>query len=80
MEQLRAGGLTALLQLKNPHSGLYGDLIRAIRDNRPPLADGWSGRQAVELVLAIYQSAKQHQPVTLPVQDFSLAEMHNYFT
>ena len=80
MEQLHSGGLKTLIQLKNPHSGLYGDLIRAIRENRPPLADGWSGRQAVELVLAIYQSAKQRQPVTLPVQDFSLAEMQNYFS
>ena len=79
VEKLREGGLPALLQLKNPHSGLYGDFIRAIRDDRQPLADGESGRAAVELVLAIYQSARTNRPVLLPVRDFTLADMKGYF-
>lgn len=75
----RDGGLPAILQLKNPHSALYGDLIKAIRSGRPPVADGESGRAAVELVLAIYQSAKEGRTVTLPVESFTLSEMNGYF-
>jgi UDP-N-acetyl-2-amino-2-deoxyglucuronate dehydrogenase len=77
--KLREGGLPALLQLKNPHSGLYGDLIRAIREDRAPIADGESGRAAVELVLAIYQSARTKRPAALPVRDFTLDDMRGYF-
>jgi UDP-N-acetyl-2-amino-2-deoxyglucuronate dehydrogenase len=78
-EKLREGGLPALLQLKNPHSALYGDLVRSIREGGEPLADGMSGRQAVELILAIYQSALTARPVSLPVRDFTLDEMKGYF-
>lgn len=78
-EQWREGGLKAILQLKNPHSGLYGDLIRAIREGRAPVADGESGRAAVELVLAIYRSALEKQPVTLPLQDFTIDKMKGFF-
>ena len=78
-ETLRQGGLSALLRMKNPHSGLYGDLIRAIRETRAPLADGRSGRDAVELVLAIYQSAKLGHPVRLPIESFTLQDMRDYF-
>ncbi len=77
--QWQKGGFKALMQLKNPHSGLYGNLIGAIRENRQPLADGLSGRNAVELVLAVYQSAKQKQPVNLPVQEFSIMDMEGFF-
>jgi predicted dehydrogenase len=74
----RQGGWTALLQLKNPHSALYADLAAAIRAGREPLADGLSGRQAVEQVLAIYASARYQQTVRLPVADFSLADLKDY--
>ncbi|MEA4890314.1 MAG: Gfo/Idh/MocA family oxidoreductase [Clostridiaceae bacterium] len=79
LAEWRRGGLGALLQLKNPHSGLYGDLIAAIRENRAPLADGGAGLAAVEMVLAIYQSARLKRTVTLPVDDFSLADMRGFF-
>jgi UDP-N-acetyl-2-amino-2-deoxyglucuronate dehydrogenase len=78
-DKWREGGLAAILQLKNPHSGLYGDFVRAIRAGRPPLADGQSGRDAVELVLAIYQSAKEGRTVQLPLQGFTLSEMQDFF-
>ncbi len=78
-DQWRTGGLAALMQLKNPHSGLYGDLLQAIRAGRAPLADGRAGRQAVELILAIYQSARTGQTVSLPVREFTLEEMKGYF-
>ena len=75
----REGGLPALIQLKNPHSALYGDLLRAIRTGQNPLADGESGRSAVELVLAIYQSAKTGRSALLPVDNFTLEEMNGFF-
>ncbi len=75
----RQGGIKAFLQLKNPHSGLLGDWIAAVNKKAVPLASGQSGRQAVELVLAIYQSAKTATQVRLPVQDFSLQDMRGYF-
>lgn len=75
----REGGLGAIKQLTNAHSGLYGDLIRAIRTRTAPLADGESGRAAVELVLAIYESAKTGRTIPLPVQNFTLEDMRDYF-
>lgn len=78
-ETWRREGLAGFLRLKNPHSGLYKDMINAIRDNRQPLADGQSGAAAVELVLAIYRSARENRPIRLPVEDFSLADMQDYF-
>lgn len=67
------------IRLKNPHSGLYRDFIQSIRQDRPPLADGRSGRSAVELVLAIYRSALEKQPVQLPLGAFHLTGMKGFF-
>jgi UDP-N-acetyl-2-amino-2-deoxyglucuronate dehydrogenase len=75
----RQGGLRAFLGLRNPHIGLYRDLIQAIRSNRAPLADGRSGRDAVELILAIYKSAREQKAVTLPLQGFSILDMAGFF-
>ncbi len=77
--RFKHGGIQAIIQLKNPHSGLYGDVIQAIQNKKKPLADDRSGRDAVEMVLAVYQSAKSKLPVKLPLQDFSLADMTGYF-
>lgn len=76
---LKSGGLKAFVQLKNPHSGLLGDLIDAIRNNRTPLASGRSGRDALEHVLAIYKSASSNSKAVLPIGDFELAMMKQYF-
>ncbi len=76
---LKSGGIKAFVQLKNPHSGLLGDLIEAVQQDREPLASGRSGRDALELVLAIYQSALNNKKASLPVADFELAMMMNYF-
>lgn len=42
------------------------DMIDAVRDNRAPLITGREGRDAVEIVLAIYESARTGQEVVLP--------------
>ncbi len=79
-QTLRMAGLSGLKQLANPHSGLLGDLIAAIKDNREPLASGQSGREAVALVLAIYQSALEKRTVNLPLKDFDLQRMQQFFS
>lgn len=47
------------------HAALFRDMLEAIRDNRPPAIDGVEGRRSVELILAIYESAKTGKKITL---------------
>ena len=49
------------------HTPLYRDMIEAIQNDRPPYVDGEAGMRALELVLAIYQSAATGRPVSLPL-------------
>ena len=49
------------------HTPLYRDMIEAIQNDRPPSVDGEAGMRALELVLAIYQSAATGRPVALPL-------------
>ena len=44
------------------------DFVDAIRKDRPAAVDGAEGRKAVEIVLAIYQSAATGKRVTLPLK------------
>ena len=62
----------------NGHQALYADMIGAIRENRPPYVDARAGRAAVELILAIYKSARTGRPVSLPLGDFSAKEMEGF--
>ena len=50
------------------HTPLYADVIDAIKNNRKPYVDAEAGRRALELVLAIYQSAATGEPVKLPLE------------
>jgi UDP-N-acetyl-2-amino-2-deoxyglucuronate dehydrogenase len=47
------------------HARQLGDFVQAIETGRPPLVDGREGRRAVEIILAIYRSAKTGQTVAL---------------
>ena len=49
----------------NSHALQIADMIRAIRENGPPLVDGYAGRQPVEIILSIYESARTRREVTL---------------
>ena len=49
------------------HTPLYADMIDAINTNRQPYIDAQAGRNALELVLAIYQSAFTRKSVQLPL-------------
>lgn len=57
------------------HTPLYGDVTEAIRRNCRPYVDGEAGRRALELVLAIYRSAKEGKPIKLPMSDFSTMDL-----
>lgn len=53
------------------HTPLYRDVIEAIQQNREPYVNGEAGRRALELVLAIYQSAAEGKAVKLPIHNVS---------
>ena len=61
------------------HTPLYADVIDAIRNDRAPYVDGHAGMRALELVLAIYKSAAEHRPVTLPLEDCSTMDFEGRF-
>jgi len=54
-------------------------MVRAILDNREPYVSGEAGLRALELVLAIYQSAASHRPVTLPLDNCSTLDFTGRF-
>ena len=63
----------------NGHTSLYADVIDAVKNDRRPYVDALAGRNALELVLAIYKSQKDGKPVKLPLDDFASAEMAGEF-
>ena len=63
----------------NGHTSLYADVIDAIRMHRKPYVDARAGRDALEMVLAIYKSMKTGLPVHLPLRDFSAEDMKGTF-
>lgn len=63
----------------NGHTSLYTDMIDAIEKDRKPYVDAMAGRNALELVLAIYKSQKEGKPVKLPLIDFASIEMTGEF-
>lgn len=48
------------------HAAQIADFIQSIHEDGAPLVDGIAGRRAVELILAIYESARTGREVTLP--------------
>ena len=61
------------------HTPLYADVIEAIKTGRAPLVDAEAGKRALELVLAIYQSAAEHRPVKLPLEQCSTMDFAGRF-
>lgn len=61
------------------HTPLYADMIDAIKNDRAPYVDGEAGRRALELVLAIYKSAAEGQPVRFPLNDVSTMDFVGRF-
>ena len=61
------------------HTPLYADMIDAINNDREPYVTAEDGRQALELVLAIYKSAAEGRPVKLPLADCSTMDFVGRF-
>lgn len=63
----------------NGHTSLFADVIDAIESDRQPYVDAVAGRNAVEMILAIYKSQKTGLPVRLPLADFASVDMEGEF-
>lgn len=63
----------------NGHTSLYADVIDAINNDREPYVNARAGKNALELVLAIYKSQKEGKPVKLPLRDFASIDMAGEF-
>lgn len=63
----------------NGHTSLYADMTDAIEKDRKPYVDAVAGKNALELVLAIYKSQKEGKPVKLPLEDFSTLDLAGEF-
>lgn len=61
------------------HTPLYTDVIEAIRKDRAPYVTAEDGRRALELVLAIYQSAAEGRKVSLPLDKCSTLDFKGRF-
>lgn len=61
------------------HKPLYADVIDAINNDRQPYVTAVHGRNALELVLAIYQSAEAGLPVKLPLVEGSTLDFIGRF-
>ena len=47
------------------HAAQIADLLAAIDEGREPAVDGQAGRDALEIVCAVYESARSGRTVTL---------------
>ena len=50
------------------HRDQIADFLRAIDEGRPPSVDGREGRKSVEIIRAIYRSAREGKPIGLPLE------------
>lgn len=63
----------------NGHTSLFADVMDSITNNHKPYVDAVAGRNALEMILAIYKSMKTGQPVKLPLEDFASTDMKGTF-
>jgi predicted dehydrogenase len=70
-EAPQVGSLATMGSVKSEHMDSDGhyifvnDMIQAVKENREPLVNGEEARKSVELVLAIYESARTGKEVFL---------------
>ncbi len=63
----------------NGHTALFADMIDAIKHDHAPYIDARAGRDALEMVLAVYQSAATGKPVKLPLGDVASTDFVGRF-
>lgn len=61
------------------HKPLYNNVLDAIEGKAKLYVDGEAGRRALELVLAIYKSAAEHRPISLPLKECSTLDFKGRF-
>lgn len=60
------------------HVRIFADFIRAVREETDPVVDGKAGRDALEMVLGIYESARLCRSVAFPLADASTLDMKGF--
>ena len=63
----------------NGHTSLFADVVEAIEKDCQPYVDAKAGRDALEMVLAIYKSAAEGQAVKLPLKECSTLDFVGRF-
>lgn len=63
----------------NGHTSLFADMIAAIQQDRKPYVDAVAGRNALEMILAIYKSMQTGQPVKLPLKNVASTDFKGAF-
>ena len=63
----------------NGHTSLFADVMDAIENDRKPYVDAVAGRNALEMILAIYQSAATGAPVKLPLKNIASTDFTGRF-
>ncbi len=63
----------------NGHTSLFADVMDAIETDRKPYVDAVAGRNALEMILAIYQSAATGKPVKLPLEGVASIDFSGRF-
>ncbi len=63
----------------NGHTSLFADMIEAIEKGREPYVDAVAGRNALELVLAVYKSAAENTALKLPLKQCSSLDFTGRF-
>lgn len=63
----------------NGHTSLFADMVDAIEQDRKPYVDAVAGRNALEIILAIYQSAATGKPVKLPLKHVASTDFEGRF-
>ncbi|MFR2716600.1 MAG: Gfo/Idh/MocA family protein [Anaerococcus obesiensis] len=63
----------------NGHTSLFKDMIEAIQDDRDPYITAVDGKNALEIVLAIYKSSFTGKSVKLPLENCASTDFEGEF-
>ncbi len=63
---------------KKPHELVISDMVQAVEEDREPRINGEAGRKAIEIIQAIYESARSGKVVTFPYKPKRSG--HNWMT
>lgn len=61
------------------HTPLYADVVDAIKNGREPYVTALDGRNALEVILAIYSSSKEGKSIKFPLKNISTNDFKGLF-